>query len=58
LIDKVYNSNCPTEIETLKQIEAVVDYPEIADKINAAWAIREKEIEIQNFLEDLGDTYF
>lgn len=58
LIDRVYEANCPTAIEALKKIKAVVLHPELADKIDAAWAIREKEIEIQNFLEDLGDTYF
>jgi hypothetical protein len=58
LIDKVYNSNCPTEIEALKQIEAVIDYPELADKIDEAWAMRQKDIELQNYLDKLGSTYF
>ena len=58
LIDKVYNSNCPTEVEALKQTEAVIDYPELADKINEAWAMRQKDIELQNYLDKIGATYF
>ena len=58
LIDKVYNSNCPTEIEALKQIEAVIDYPELSDKIDEAWAMRQKDIELQNYLDKIGATYF
>jgi U3 small nucleolar ribonucleoprotein component len=58
LIDKVYNSNCPTEIETLKQTEAVVDYPELAYEIDKAWAIRQKDIQLEIYIDKLGATYF
>jgi hypothetical protein len=58
LIDRVHEANCPTAIETLKKIKAVVLHPELADKIDAAWVIRENEINHLNYLDKLGSTYF
>jgi hypothetical protein len=58
LIDRVYEANCPTAIEALKKIKAVVLHPELADKIDAAWVIRQYEINNLNYLDKLGSTYF
>jgi hypothetical protein len=58
LIDRVYEAYCPTAIETLKKIKAVVLHPELADKIDAAWTIRQNEINQLNYLDKLGSTYF
>ena len=58
LIDRVYDANCPTAIEALKKIKAVALHPELADKIDAAWAIRQNEINQLNYLDKLGSTYF
>ncbi len=51
LIDRVYEANCPTKIEALKKIKAVVLHPELADKIDEAWEMRQKDIELQNYLD-------
>jgi hypothetical protein len=58
LIDRVYEANCPTAIETLKKIKAVALHPELADKIDETWAIRQNEINHLNYLDKLGSTYF
>ena len=54
LIDRVYEANCPTAIEALKKIKAVVLHPELADKIDAAWEKRKIDIQIENNLNNLG----
>ena len=58
LIDRVYEANCPTKIQALKKIKAVALHPELADKIDAAWTIRQNEIKQLNYLDKLGSTYF
>jgi hypothetical protein len=60
LIDRVYEANCPTAIEALKKIKAVALHPELADKIDAAWAIRQNEISrIEDYFDKhLDGNYF
>jgi len=58
LIDQVHEANCPTKIEALKKIKAVALHPELAYKIDAAWTIRQNEINQLNYLDKLGSTYF
>ena len=60
LIDRVYEANCPTAIEALKKIKAVVLHPELAEKIDAAWAIRQNEIRrIEEYFDKhLDGNYF
>ena len=54
LIDQVHEANCPTKIEALKKIKAVQLHPELADKIDAAWAERVREISDLNYFDKLG----
>jgi hypothetical protein len=58
LIDRVYEANCPTAIEALKKIKAVVLHPELAYEIDKAWAIRQKDIQLEIYIDKLGATYF
>jgi hypothetical protein len=53
LIDRVYEANCPTAIEALKKIKAVVLHPELAEKIDAEWTIRQYELNHLDYMEGL-----